>query len=53
MLVFFFRILLIVIRILILSLNVMNKNKTIVVILNVAKYIISALLGYFGGNAIM
>ena len=31
----------------------MNKNKTIVVILNVAKYIITALLGYFGGNAII
>lgn len=49
----FFRILLIVIRILIYILSVMNKNKTVVVILEIAKYIISALLGYFGGNAIM
>ena len=49
MLVFFFRILLIVIRILIYILSVMNKNKTVVVILEIAKYIISALLGYFGG----
>lgn len=31
----------------------MNKNKTVMVILEIAKYIISALLGYFGGNAIM
>lgn len=31
----------------------MNKNKSIVVILNVVKYIITALLGYFGGNAVL
>ena len=41
------------IRILIYILSVMNKNKTVVVILEIAKYIISALLGYFGGNAFM
>ena len=31
----------------------MVNKKVIIVVLNVAKYIITALLGYFGGNAVM
>lgn len=31
----------------------MVNKKVINVILNIAKYIITALLGYFGGNAVM
>lgn len=30
-----------------------NMNKTVKVILEIAKYVITALLGYFGGNAVM
>ena len=31
----------------------MNKKKTIVVILQIAKYVVTALLGFFGGNALV
>lgn len=30
-----------------------SMNKTVRVILEIAKYVITALLGYFGGNAVM
>lgn len=37
----------------ILILNGCMNKKFIVLLLNVAKYIITALLGYYGGNAVM
>lgn len=31
----------------------MEKKNIIVVVLNVVKYVVTALLGYFGGNALL
>lgn len=41
------------IRLLMKFLQVMNKIKTIKFILEIVKYIVTALLGYYGGNAIV
>lgn len=31
----------------------MNNNKTINIVLTIVKYVSTALLGFFGGNAVM